>query len=53
MIAILKLALGRLLNIDLLVEFPFLPAEHASYFLSNDHEWAEGLLQAVGDRLEE
>lgn len=53
MIAILKLALSGLLNIDLLVEFSFLPAEHASYFLCDDHEWPEGLLQAVGDGLEE
>lgn len=53
MIAILKLALGGLLNIDLLVKFSFLPAEHTSYFLCDDHEWPEGLLQAVSDGLEE
>lgn len=53
MIAIFKLALSWLLNIDLLVEFSFLPAENASYLLCNNHEWPKGLLQAVGDWLEE
>lgn len=53
MITILKLTLGGLFHIHLLVEFPFFPAEHASYFLCNNHEWSECLLQTVGDGLKE
>lgn len=49
MIAIFKLALSRLLNIDLLVELSFLPAKNASNFLCDNHKWSKGLLQAVGD----